>query len=103
MPYVDSETLLALACAGKTTHDTAVLRDVADSSFSLAPMTERHFIELAERDGYNVYLQDLFASSTRSHLSPHLRWEGWFAKLDDISPSEGKVPMGVTASVLRLL
>ena len=103
MPYVDSETLPALAYASKTTHDTAVFRDVADSSFSLLPTTERHFIEFAENDVYNAYLQDLFASSTRSRVSPHLKWEEWFAKLDNISTLEGKVPMGVTAGVLHLL
>ena len=40
---------------------------------------ERHFIELAKNDGYNAYFQDLFASSRHSHVSPHLKWESWFA------------------------
>ena len=61
MPYVDSETLPALACAGKTTRDAAVVRDVAKDSFSLMPTMERYFVEFAEKDGYNAYFQDLFA------------------------------------------
>ena len=36
VPYVDSETLMALACAGKTTRDAAVFRKCADGSFSHA-------------------------------------------------------------------
>ena len=55
MPYFDSETLLALACTANTTRDTAILRDVADGSFSLLPSTKRHFVEFAEEDGYNAY------------------------------------------------
>ena len=35
MSFVDSETLPALACAGKTTRDAAVFTDFAESSFSL--------------------------------------------------------------------
>ena len=99
MPYVDNETLPALACASKTTRDAAVFKDVADGSFSLMPTTERHFIELAKKDGYNAYFQDLFASSRRSLVSLHLKWEAWFAKLGDIATLKGKVPTGVTAGV----
>ena len=103
VPYDDSKTLPALACACKTTRDAAVFRDVADSSFSLMPTTEHHFVELAKKDGYNAYFQDLFASSRRSHLFPHLKWEAWFAKLSNIGTLKGKVPTGVMAGVLRLL
>ena len=71
MRFVDSETLLALACAGNTTHDAAVFSDVAEGRFSLMPTTERHFVELAKKDGYNAYFQDLFASSTRSEICWH--------------------------------
>ena len=74
--YVDSENLPALSCAGNTTRDAAVLRDVADGSFSLMPRTERHFVKLVNNDGHNVYFQDHFASSRRSRVSPHLKWEG---------------------------
>ena len=75
-PYVDSETLPALSCAGATTHDTAVFRDVANGSFLLMPTTERHFVELAKKDGYNAYFQDYFASSTHSEVCPHLKCGG---------------------------
>ena len=71
LPYADSETLLALTCAGKTTHDTAVFRDVGNGSFSLMSTTERHFVEFVKKDGYNAYFQDLFASPTRSEVCPH--------------------------------
>ena len=50
MPYVNSETLQALACASKTTRDAAVFREVADGSFSLMPTTERHLVALAKKD-----------------------------------------------------
>ena len=65
VPLVDSETLRALACAGKTAHVAAIFIDIADGSFSPMPTTERHIVELAKKDGYNVYFQDLFTSSTR--------------------------------------
>ena len=103
VPYVDSETLPAIACAAKTTRDAAVFRDVANGSFSLMPTTERHFFELAKKDGYNAYFQDLFATPHRPRVSPHLKWEEWFASLGDIGTLKGKVPTGVTASVLHLL
>ena len=51
VPYVDSEALLALACAGKTTRDAAAFRDVATSLFSLVPTTKLHFVELTKKDG----------------------------------------------------
>ena len=47
LPFVDSETLPALAYAAKTTRDAAVFRDVADGSFSLMSRTQRHFFEFA--------------------------------------------------------
>ena len=100
---VGAKTLTILACAGKMTRDAAVFRDVADGSFSLLPNTELHLVELAKKDGYNAYFQDLFASPRRSRISPHLKWEGLFAKLGDIGTLKGKVPTGVTAGVLRLL
>ena len=93
VPYVDSKTL----CANKKTRDAAVFRDVADGSSSLMPTTERHFIEFAKKDIYNAYFQDLFASFCRSRVSPHLKLEGWFAKLGDVSTLKGKVPTGVKA------
>ena len=101
--FVGAKTLTILACACKTTRDAAVFRDVADGSFSLMPTTELHLVELAKKDGYNAYFQDLFASPRRSRLSPHLKWEGLFTKLGDIGTLKGKVPAGVTAGVLRLL
>merc|ERR1719506_1333791 len=101
--FVGAKTLTILACAGKTTRDAAVFRDVADGSFSLVLTTERHLVEFAKKDGYNAYFQDLFASPRRSRISPHLKWEGLFAKLGDIGTLKGKVPTGVTAGVLRLL
>ena len=101
--FVGAKTLTILACAGKTTRDAAVFRDVADGSFSLMQTTERHFVELAKKDGYNAYFQDLFASPTRSDVCPHEKWEAWFATLGDIGTLKGKVPTGVTAGVLRLL
>ena len=77
--FFDAKTLTILACAGKTTRDAAVFRDVADGSFSLLQTTEHHFghfvghfVEFAEKDGYNAYFQNLFASPPRSRLSPHL-------------------------------
>ena len=76
VPYVDSETLTALACAGKATRDTAVFRDVADGLFSLFLTTECHIVEFAKKDGYNAIFQDLFASPTRSEVCLHLQWEG---------------------------
>ena len=76
-PYVDSETLPALSCAGATTHDTAVFRDVANGSFSLMLTTERHFVEFAKKHGYNVYFQNHFALSCHFRVFPHLKWEGW--------------------------
>ena len=48
VPYIDSETLTALSCASKTTRDAAVFRDVANCSFSLAPMTKCHFVEFVK-------------------------------------------------------
>ena len=102
-PYVESETLLILAFAGKTTRDAAVFRDVADGSFSLMPTTERHFVELVKKDGYNLFFQDLFASPLRSHDSPHLKCEALFAQLGDVGTLKGKVPTGVTSRLLRLL
>ena len=101
--FIDAETLPALACAGKTTRDAAVFRDVANGSFSLMLTTELHLVEFAKKDGYNVYFQDLFASPIRSEVCSHDKWEGWFAKLGDIGTLKGKVPTGVTAGVLRLL
>ena len=50
VPYDDSETLAALVCAGKTTCDAAVFRDVTDGSLSLVPTIERHFVEFAKND-----------------------------------------------------
>ena len=55
IPYVDSETLSAIACAGKTTRDGAVFGDVADGTFSLMPATDRHFVEIAKKDGCYAY------------------------------------------------
>ena len=101
--YVDSETLPALSCGGKMTRDAAVFRDVANGHFSLPPTMERHFVELAKKDGFNTYFQDHFASSTRSEVCPHQKWEGWFAQVSDIGTLKGKVPTGVTVGVLRLL
>ena len=49
--FVGAKTLTILACAGKTTRDAAVFRDVADGSFSLMPTTELHLVELAKKDG----------------------------------------------------
>ena len=46
-------------------------------------------MELAKKDG--------------SRISPHLKWESLFSKLGDIGTLKGKVPTGVTASILRLL
>ena len=80
-----------------------MFRDVADGSFSLMPTTELHLVELAKKDGYNAYFQDLFASPTCSEVCPHQKWEEWFSKLGDIGTLMGKVPTGVTAGVLRLL
>ena len=60
--FVEAKTLTILACAGKTTRDAAVFRDVADGSFSLLQTTEFHLVEFAKKDGYNAYFQDLFAS-----------------------------------------
>jgi hypothetical protein len=37
VPYIDSKTLLALACAGKSTRDAAVFRGVAYGRSSLLP------------------------------------------------------------------
>ena len=95
--FVDSETLPALASDSKTTRAAAVFRDVADGSFSLMPTTERHYVKFAKRDGYNVYFQNLFASSCQSHISPscqshispHLKWKVWFAKVGDIGTLKG--------------
>ena len=92
MPYVDSETVPALVCNSKTTHIAAVFRDVADGSFSLVPTTEHHVVEFVKKDSYNAYFQDLFASSIRSEVCPHLKWEGWFAALGDIGTLDGKAP-----------
>ena len=103
VPYVDSETLRAIACASKTTRDAAVFRDVEDGSFSLLPTTERHSGEFATKKGYSAYFQELFCSSTCSEVCSHQKWEGWFAQLDDVGRLKGEVPTGVTASVLRLL
>ena len=103
MPYVDSETLPAVACACKTTDDAAVFRDVADGSFSLMPTIERHLVKFAKRDSYNAYFQDLFASPTLSYVCLHQKWEGWFTKFGDIGTLKGKVPKGVTAGVLHLV
>ena len=64
---------------------------------------ERHFVEFAKKDGYNAYFQHHFASSRRSCISPHLKWEVSFSKLGDIGTLKGKVPMGVAAGMLRLL
>ena len=75
MSFVDAKTLTILACAGKTTRNAAVFRDVAEGSFSLTRTTERHFVEFAKKDGYNVYFQDLLASPRHSRISPHLKWE----------------------------
>ena len=99
VPYADSETLTALACAGKTTRDAAIFRDVTDGRFSLAATSERYFVELAKKDGFNAYFQDLFSG----HGATHLKWEALFAKLGDIGTMEGLVPMGVTAGALGLL
>ena len=102
MPYVKAKLSRPLR-AGKTTRDVAFFRDVADGSFSLLPTTERHLVEFAKRDGYNAYFQYLFALSRRSCLSPHMKWEEWYVKLGDVGTLKGKVPMGVTAGLLRLL
>ena len=51
LPYIDSKTLLALTCAGKTTRDAAVFRDIADGSSSLMPTTDRYFVEFAKKEG----------------------------------------------------
>ena len=98
--YVDSETLPALACPSKTTRDAAVFRDVANGKCSLVPRMERRFVDFAKKDGYNAYFQDLFASSRRSRISPHLKWDVWFVKVGDIVTLKGEVPTGVTAAVL---
>ena len=87
----------------KTSRDTTDFKDVADGRLSLLPTTERHFVELAKKDGYNAYFQDLFASPTRSEVCPHQKWEGWFAALGAVGTSKGKVPEDATAGVLRLL
>ena len=52
LPCIDSETLPALPYAGKTSRDAAVYWD---ASFLLIPTSERHFVELAKKDGYNAY------------------------------------------------
>ena len=72
-----------------------MFRNISNGSFLLMPTKERHFVEFAKRDGYNAYFHDLFTSPRRSHVSLHLEWEGWFAKLSDISTLKGKVPVGV--------
>ena len=46
--------------ASKTTYDAAMLRNFADGSFSFMPTMERHFVEVAKKDSYNAYFQDLF-------------------------------------------
>ena len=56
-----------------------------------------------KKDGYNASFQDLFALSCHTPVSPHLKWEGWFAKLNDTGTLKGKLPVGMTAGVLRLL
>ena len=84
------------------TRDAAVFRHVADSSFLLMPTTQHHFVEFAEKDGYNAYFQDLFAASRRLRISSHLKWEWWFAQLGDIGTLKGKVPTGVMMGVMRL-
>ena len=103
MAYIDSETLPVLTCASKTTHDAAVFRDVADDSFSRMPMTEHHVIDFVEKDGYNAYFQNLFASSRHSRVSLLLKWEAWLTKLGEIGTMKGKVPTVITADMLRLL
>lgn len=103
MLYVDSKTLPALKCVGKTTRDAALFTDVANGRFFLLRLIERYFIEFAKKDGCNAYFQDLFTSSLCSRISPHLRREAWFANLGDIGMLKGKVPTGVTAGVLCLL
>ena len=99
VPYVDIETLPALACCSRTFRDAAVVADVALSRFSLSKTTECHFVEFAKKDGYNAYFQDLFAG----HEATHLKWGAWFAELGDIGTLKGKVPRGVTAGLLHLL
>ena len=99
MPYVDGGTLPALACAGKTTRDAAVFRDVANGHFSPMPTTERHLVEFAKEDSCNAYFQDLFARDEATYQ----RWEACFVQLGDIGTLEGKVPTGVTARMLHLL
>ena len=69
MPYADSKILLALTSARKTIRDAAVFRDVANGSYSIAPTSERHFVEFA-------YFQELFTSSPRSEVWSHQKWEG---------------------------
>ena len=78
--FVDTESLPALACSGKTTRDATVFRDVAYGSFLLVPTTKCHSVELAKKDGYSAYFQDLFAGQEATYQ----KWEGWCMKLSDI-------------------
>lgn len=103
VPYVPSDSVGALSQACRTTRDAAVLRDVADGSFELMQTTERHFVELAKRNGFNTYFQDLFGVSTEEVCTTHLKWKSMFARLGDVGTLSGKVPRGVTAGVLHLL
>ena len=71
VPYVNVESLLALACASKTTRDAAVVSDVANGRFSLFPTTERLLVEFAKKDGYNAFFHNLFGGNKITHK----RWE----------------------------
>ena len=58
VPYLDSETLPALACATKTTRDAGALGDAG--RFSLTQVTECHLVEFAKKLRDNSYLQSSF-------------------------------------------
>ena len=63
VPYVDSETLPALACTGKTTHHAVVFRDVVDGRFSLLPTTEHLARFERAREGFVRLLRENSAKS----------------------------------------
>ena len=97
--FVDVETRSILACCSTTLRDAVVIRDVVESRFTLAPLTERHLVEFAKRDGFNSYFEDPFVGDEATHS----KWSVWFSVLGDIGTLKGKVPTGVTAGVLHLL